>query len=284
MGVDARLIVYASSEDQAQRACSAAFARIGELDRIMSDYKVDSELNQLCAAPAGKPVVVSRDLFRVLSRAQEFARLSGGAFDITAGPVIRLWRAARKAGIRPASESLALARSLVGYEKLHLDARRWTATLAVSGMKLDLGGIAKGYADDEAQRVLRKFGITRALVEMGGDIVVTGPPPGQAGWRITVPNSSVPGEMLFKHCAISSSGDTEQFTVIDGVQYSHVVDPRTGEALTNRVQSTVVTQFGLDSDPLSTALTVGSESERAALLVLFPRARVWTRSLARRSG
>src|SRR5438034_992300 len=126
-------------------------------------------------------------------------------------------------------------------------------------MKPDLGGIAKGYAGDEAQRVLKQHGISRALVEMGGDIVVSGPPPGTEGWTIRVPNAGTddkPVDMRFADRAISSSGDTEQSVVIGGRRYSHVLDPRTGQALTSRVQVTVLAPDGLTSDPLSTALCV----------------------------
>src|SRR5579862_5301967 len=125
------------------------------------------------------------------------------------------------------------------------------------GMRLDLGGIAKGYADDEVQKVLKQHGIKRALVEMGGDIVVSDPPPGSKGWEILVPNAGIdhaPDKLYFANQAISTSGDTEQFVVIGGVRYSHVVDPHTGQALTSRVQVTVIAPDGLTSDPLCKAI------------------------------
>ncbi len=253
MGIDARLVVYAPSQDIAEKACKAAFARIAELDSIMSDYRIDSELNKLCAKSGGRPVHVSRDLFRVFERAQEVSQLTGGAFDITAAPVVALWRKARKTGELPDPIAIASARKVVGWQKMSLDKVGHRVRLAVSGMKLDLGGIAKGYAGDEAQRVLKRFGIASALVEMGGDIVVTGPPPGTKGWAIRVANagSSKPLDLTFANCAVSTSGDTEQFVVIGGKRYSHVVNPLTGWAVTNRVQATVVAPDGLTSDPLS---------------------------------
>lgn len=281
MGMEARIVVYAETEQQAQEACSAAFRRIGQLDAIMSDYKPDSELNKLCAAPANQPVRVSADLWRVLTKASQVSRETKGAFDVTAGPVIRLWRAARKSKKLPDPTALQAAMRLVGRDKMRLDPTSRTVTLSHAGMQLDLGGIAKGYAGDAAQRVLKQHGISRALVEFGGDIVVTGPPPGKAGWTILVPNATADGakELEFKHCAVSTSGDTEQFTIIDGVQYSHVVDPRTGQALTNRIQSTVIVQYGLDSDPMSTALTVMSPAERGEYLRLHTKAKVFIKSL-----
>jgi thiamine biosynthesis lipoprotein len=272
MGVDARLVVYAAGKTAAEDACGAAFARIAALDTIMSDYRRDSELTRLSARAGGPPVRVSPDLFTVLRRAQEVSRASSGAFDVTVGPLVALWRKARKTGVLPTPADLEAARHLVGWHKLRLDERARTVRLTLPGMKLDLGGIAKGYAADEAQRVLKKHGITSALVELGGDIVVSGPPPGTGGWTIRVPNAgseTQPADLRFANRAISTSGDTEQSTVIGGKRYSHVVDPRTGQALTNRIQVTLTAADGLTSDPLATALGVlGGDRER--LLRAFP--------------
>jgi FAD:protein FMN transferase len=282
MGVDARLVVYAPDQPAAERACTAAFARIAALDSIMSDYRRDSELMRLCARAGGAPVRVSADLFAILRRAREVAEKSGGAFDVTAGPLIQVWRTARKSGKLPAAREIEAARRLVGWRNLHLDESAHTARLAVPGMKLDLGGIAKGYAADGAQRVLKEHRITRALVELGGDIVVSGPPPGTEGWMIRVPNAGEeqgPTDLRFADRAISTSGDTEQFAVIGGRRYSHVVDPRTGQALTSRAQVTVIAPDGLTSDPLSTALTLLTPEERQKLLEAYPGTTAYVRVL-----
>lgn len=282
MGVDARLVVYAADQATAETACTAAFARMAALDSIMSDYRPRSELMRLCAQAGGPPVKVSEDLFIVLRRAREVAERSGGAFDITASPVIRLWRAARKAGKLPKPKELAQARKLVGWRKVRLDEKKRTVQLPQKGMLLDLGGIAKGYAADGAQQELKKHGIRHALVQMGGDIVVSEGPPGTEGWTVRVPNAGDdrgPADLHFTNCAISTSGDVIQFAVIDGKRYSHVVDPRTGQALTNRVQVTVTAPDGLTSDPLSTALTVLGSERRESLLRAYPAARVFVRVL-----
>lgn len=283
MGVDARIVVYATDKTTAERACTAAFARIADLDSMMSDYRIDSELMRLCDKAGGPAVKVSPELFKVLLRAQEISRRSDGAFDVTVGPLVRLWRKARKSGTLPAPSEIARARRLVGWRKMILDEPAQTVRLKVRGMKLDLGGIAKGYAADEAQAVLKKNGITRALVEMGGDIVVSGPPPGEDGWKIRVPNAKSdhgPVDMRFANKAISTSGDTEQFVVIGGRHYSHVVDPRTGQALTNRVEVTVVSRDGLTSDPVSTALSVVEPRRRSRLVKAYPGTTTWVRVLA----
>src|SRR5205807_3530078 len=192
---------------------------------------------------------------------------------VTVGPLVLRWRKARKTGVLPGPAEIARARRLVGWRRMTLDERARTVRLAVPGMKLDLGGIAKGYAGDEAQRVLKQHGITRALVEMGGDIVVSGPPPGTDGWTIRVPNASQvrrPADLRFAHRAISTSGDTEQFVVIGGRRYSHVVDPRTGQALTNRVQVTLIAPNGLTSDPLTKTVCVLRPEESRRVLKAYP--------------
>ena len=186
MGTTFRIVLYASTGDEAERAAHATFARVADLDRILSDYKADSELSSLGPRAGGPPVPVGPDLWRVLSAAQEWARRSDGAFDVTVGPVVQLWRRARRIGERPTDAALASARKLVGHDKLRLDGVARTAWLAEAGMRLDLGGIAKGFAADEAQAVLRAHGITRALVAAGGDIVVSGPPLDREGWSVEV--------------------------------------------------------------------------------------------------
>ncbi len=282
MGIDARIVVYASNQKAAETACEAAFIRVAELDSIMSDYRQESELMLLCAKAGGPPVRVSRDLFKVLKRAHEVSKRSSGAFDVTIGPLVKLWRKARKTGILPDPAEIDAARKRVGWQKMKLNERSSTVQLTVPGMLLDLGGIAKGYADDEAQRVLKKHGITRALVEMGGDIVVSRPPPGKKGWTIRVPNAGSDqgsADLEFANCAVSTSGDTEQFTVIGGVRYSHVVDPRTGWALTNRIQATVIAKDGLTSDPLSKLLALLGPEAGNKVLSTYPRTKSFVRAV-----
>jgi thiamine biosynthesis lipoprotein len=260
MGVRARIVLYATDKDSAQTAVRAAYDRIAELEDIMSDYRPDSELMRLCKKAGDGPVEVSGDLYFMLCKCEELSRRSDGAFDCTAGPVIKLWRSARKSGKLPNDFDLEAARKLVGWRKLKLltpcGEQAGTVKLTVPGMQLDLGGIAKGYACDEAIRILKEHGISSALVEMGGDIVVSAPPPGKKGWGIQITNSSAPRTITLSHAAISSSGDTNQFVEIGGKRYSHIVDPRTGIGLTNRMAVTIIAPNGVTSDGLSTAISV----------------------------
>jgi len=276
--VRTRLVVYTPDEATAARACTAAFQRIAELEDVMSDYRPTSELMRLCAQAGGPPVPVSDDLFFVLHRARDLSRRSAGAFDVTVGPYVALWRRARQTGPFPSEKELREARRRVGWWKMRLDPKAQTVRLLRPGMRLDLGGIAKGYAGDCALAVLKKQGVTRALFEAGGDIVVGDPPPGRPGWGVELfeANPESKGKTLtLANAAISTSGDTEQFVEFNGRRYSHIVDPRTGLGLTNRIAVTVVARDGITADSLSTAVSVLGLAEGSALVQSFPGATVY---------
>jgi thiamine biosynthesis lipoprotein len=226
----------------------AAFARIAKLDEELSDYKPDSELNLLCRTH-GEPVKVSEDLFRVLEASVKLSALTDGAFDATIGPVTHLWRL----GKLPDVETMGR----VGWRNVVLDKKHRTVELRLSGMQLDFGAIAKGYAADEALKTLRGLGVTRALIAVSGDIVAGDAPPGTKGWRIGLEPAG--GEILLRSAAVSTSGDTEQSREIGGVRYSHIIDPKTGLGLRSAVAVTVVARRGLDADPIATAVSVMGE-------------------------
>jgi thiamine biosynthesis lipoprotein len=280
MGINARIVAYAPDQTTAEKACEAAFKRIAELEQVMSDYRPDSELMKMCAISASEPVQVSDDLFKVLTASMNISKRTNGAFDVTVGPLVQLWRKARRETKLPAATEIEAAKKLVGWQKITLDSKAKTVKLAREGMKLDLGGIAKGYACDEALKAMRRYGVTSALIEMGGDIVLGDGPPGAMGWRISVPNASSPGkpaELALKNCAISSSGDTEQFVVIDGVRHSHVVNTKTGYGLSTRVQASVIAPNGFTADPISTALTLMEPEKHSVLLRHYPSVHTYRR-------
>lgn len=279
MGTLFRIVLYAPDAATAGRASSAAFERIGRLDDIMTDYRPSSELRTLCRQAGGPPVRVSNDLFRVLAAAQELARRTDGAFDVTVGPVVRLWRRARRQHELPDPERLARARDLVGYDKLRVDPEARTAQLMKKGMLLDLGGIAKGYAADEALGALRRHGIRSALVAAGGDIAVSGPPPGKQGWRIGIAPLESPSKrpkryLVLHAAAVSTSGDVEQHIETGGKRYSHIVDPKTGLGLLGRRSVTVMAPNATTSDSLATAVSVLGPERGLELIKSTPRAAV----------
>jgi FAD:protein FMN transferase len=275
MGTRFEIILYAPDEATARQASQAAFARIASLDASMSDYRQESELMRLCAKAGGPPVRVSDELFFVLQRAEEVSRRSGGAFDVTVGPVVRLWRRARRTQKLPDRDRLAQALARVGYKNVRLDARAKTVQLRKPGMQLDLGGIAKGYAADEALKALKKHGVTRALVAAGGDIAVSGPPPGAEGWSVAVAQlvgveKAPPGKLLLHDAAVSTSGDASQGVEIDGKRYSHIVDPRTGGGLVGRMGVTVVAPDGITADSLTKVVAVLGPAEGIPIIQETP--------------
>ncbi|MDR3632439.1 MAG: FAD:protein FMN transferase [Isosphaeraceae bacterium] len=271
MGSQFHLVLYSPDASTARRASRAAYDRIAALDAALSDYNPDSELMRLCDRAGGPPVKVSDDLFDVLQRAIEMHKRSDGAFDVTVGPVVRLWRRAFRDRQMPAADRLAEARALVGSDKIKLDPQARTIQLLKRGMKLDLGGIAKGYASQAAVDVLKREGIDRALCAGAGDIVVSRPPPGKNGWVIGIAPLEAFGvksarRLLLANRAVSTAGDTERFVEIDGKRYSHIVDPRTGLGIVDRASVTVVADDGATADALDTAV-YGLGPERGLPLV-----------------
>ncbi len=256
MGVPMELVLYAANESTANKGAQAAYERIKELNSVLSDYDPQSELSRLSdSAGQGRAVHVGPDLWLVLSRSQLLAERTGGAFDVTVAPYVKLWRRARRSKEFPPADRMAEARAAVGYRHLRLDPQNHTATLVRPGMRLDLGGIAMGYACDEALRVLRELGIAQALIDASGDILVGDAPPGAEGWKIGIaPLDAKDGPpsryVLVKNAAVTTAGDAAQFVEIGGRRYSHIVDPHTGLGLSTHSSVTVIAPDCITADAL----------------------------------
>jgi thiamine biosynthesis lipoprotein len=223
--------------------------------------------------PAGTAVAVSAELFAVLERSQRLAAASGGAFDVTAGPIVRLWREVRRTGQPPTDRDRADALRRTGYTKLELNPVHRTVTLRAAGMQFDLGGIAKGYAADEALAVLARLGLPHAMVAAGGDLALGDAPPGTAGWKVELApfgrSASDALTVVVANAGVSTSGDVEQFVEIAGTRYSHVVDPRTALGLTAPIAVTIIAPEATLADGLATACSVlaaGADEQLAACL------------------
>jgi len=262
MGLPFRIVLYARDPVEAEAAANAAFHRIEELNDILSDYDEESELSKLSRSSGqGREVRVSYDLWKVLERAQALAVRSDGAFDVTVGPYVNLWRKARRERKMPDPARIAQARLAVGYRHVRLNSKYHTVQLLAPDMRLDLGGIAKGYAVDEALKVLRCIGISRALVAGGGDMAVGDPPPGKSGWRIELSpldtTNAPPARFIrLSHAAIATSGDLFQRLEIDGQRYSHIVDPHTGVGLTDHSLVSVIARDCITADSLTKVVSV----------------------------
>ena len=276
MGVPFKLTFYAEGRDVANQAADAAFAHVTHLNSLMSDYDPSSELSRLGGISVGKPARVSDPLWCVLVEAQRLARDTHGAFDITVGPYVRLWRRARRTRQLPSPERMQQARDAVGHELLILDASSKTVRLARPNMRLDLGGIAAGYAVDEVLKLLRKRGINRALLDASGDIGASEPPPGKGDWRVAVAPLEADGPAScyidLACAAVTTSGDAFQHVDIGGKRYSHIVDPRTGVALTDSASATVYAPTCIVADSLATAASVLGPEAGVALVDRTPGA------------
>jgi len=260
MGVDFHLKFHAPNQAEAERVAKAVYARVEYLNGIFSDYEPNSELNRLCRG-YGRPIKVSDELFDVLSRSQKLSIQTRGAFDVTAGPSVRFWRKVRKQGEMLPLQELREAQSRVGFHQVKLNERLNAVTLRVPNLQLDLGGIAKGFAVDEAMRILKRKGINRAFVAASGDMLAGEAPLGKPGWKVEVRNvdqfgNIYPRAIYLRNQALSTSGDTEQFVEIDGRRFSHIVDPRTGIGLTSRIQVSVISGSSTVSDSYATAICV----------------------------
>ena len=272
MGVEFKIVLFADSETGASEAAEKAFAEIQSFDDALSDYKSGSEMSRLCAtAPHDDPVEISNRLYEAIRHSQTMHEHSNGAFDITIGPLSRVWRTSRKRNRLPTDDKVNEALARMGMEHVHLidpavgegsdgdsdrENRRFVK-LGVADMQLDFGGIAKGLAADNALKILREAGIRSALVDASGDVVVSDPPPGKEAWSVKIPSAGDDQVTIpLVNGAVATSGDVYQFLEVDGVRYSHLVDPKTGLAITTPRIVTVVGCNGMTCDSLASAISV----------------------------
>jgi thiamine biosynthesis lipoprotein len=278
------------------RILDEAFDEVDRIDRLMSHYKADSPLSRLNREAAAHPVAVEPELFDFITEAMRYDRESGGAFDITVGPLMKAWGFFRGEGRMPSDAELAAARRHVGAAHVVLNPRDRTIAFDEAGVELDLGGIAKGYAVDRVVRLLRARRIAAALVSSGGSTIYgLGAPPGRAGWDVTIqdPIDSRKTAMTvtLQDRAVSVAGSSEKSFESGGVRYSHIMDPRTGRPAQGVLGVAVLAGSGTAGDALDDALFVmGVERGRAyvrrlratrAIFFLPDSTRGWTVVTAR---
>jgi thiamine biosynthesis lipoprotein len=250
----------------------ALFAVAERLDRQLSVYDPDSDLSRVNARAADAPQAVPPEVAEVLRRAQSYTELSGGAFDITVGPLVTLWTQAAERGALPSAADLAQARARVGPDVFRVDDED-RVHITRRGARLDLGGIAKGYALDWMLPLLRERGIANALLAFGQSSTwALGAPPGQPGWRLLVrgPDASLLGIITLRDRALSVSGSLAQFVEIGGRRFGHVLDPRSGQPLVRRRQALVVAPDATAAEALSLALLILGEREGVSLIEAQP--------------
>ena len=252
MGTVFKIILYTNDSLSGVYASQKAFLRLDELNLILSDYREDSEINRLCrTSGTGEYVKISADLWQILQESLQAAQLSKGYFDVTIGPMTQLWRRMKRQKILPSSQQIAEARAKIGIENIVFKAESQSVMLKKQGMRIDFGGIGKGFTEDEMMKVLKQNGIKAAMIEAGGNILVSdSPTDSPKGWEIIIEKK----KKYLKNCGISTSGDAYQFVEIGGQKYAHILNPKTGIGFTKPRQITVITKDGTSSDWLSTAL------------------------------
>ncbi len=259
MGTLFSIRLYGNDPRLSAEAAESAFAEVKRLNAMFSDYEPESELLRFCRANPGSKVPLSPEFHEILGIANQLSQQTNGRFDVTIGPLARLWRQSRRLNRLPTREQMELAFERTGFEKLKLF-EDGSASLAEPDMRLDLGGIAKGYAADKALEVLAKSGFPSALVAASGDLAIGDAPPGKFGWRIGLNSVASPEQpdrfVTLANCGVSTSGDTQQFVILEGRRYSHIVDPETSLGLTTRRSVTIIAQNATMSDSLATAWSV----------------------------
>jgi thiamine biosynthesis lipoprotein len=261
MGCAYAIVAYGEDAAALPRVLEAALDEVDRLDRLMSHYKPESGLSRLNREAASRPVAVDPELFGLIAASLRYSRDSGGAFDITVGPLMKAWGFFRGGGRVPSDAELCEVRGRVGYQHVVLNATERTVRFDRPGVELDLGGIAKGYAVDRVVDLLRRERVKAALVSAGGStIVAVGAPPGRGGWDVEIQDPVSPSAAAFtvslKDRCLSVAGSSEKSFARDGVTYSHVMDPRAGRPVQGVSSVAVLAGNGTAGDALDDAFFV----------------------------
>lgn len=270
MGTLIAIVTYTSNREVAESAFSMARQRVQAIENTLTDYDPESETRRLTDIAAHGPVVVSNDLWNVLMACDRWYQLSNGKFDASLGQVTQLWRKHRRAGRLPAPEQVAAALEQTGWSNIRFDRDKHLVEFLKSGIRLDFGAIGKGYAVDAVFDVLQQHDLSQSLVNMSGNIRCGRSPPGAKYWTIEIaaPKSGqTPVRHIgIQHCAVATSGDLWQFTVVNGVRRSHIIDPRAGYGVPGPLSVTAFTDgSAADADALATAACILPDDEAIAL-------------------
>jgi thiamine biosynthesis lipoprotein len=254
MGSTFSVVIYGDDRIRMEAAADAALDEVRRLDELLSNYKPESELSQVNKTAAAKPMRISPELFRLLADCREYSRESEGAFDITVGPLMKVWGFYKGTGHLPHKPEIQAALTRVGYRHMHLDAAAQTVWFDRPGVEIDPGGIGKGYAVDRMVEILRKMGVRSAFVAGSGSSVygIGAPPDEPKGWAVKIKDpwdsSKSLAEIRLKDMSMSTSGSYEKFFRAEGRIWAHIMDPRTGYPAQGCVSVSVVAPRTIDSE------------------------------------
>src|SRR5947207_3084832 len=254
MGATFSVALYGTSRGKLETAAAAALDEAQRLDRMLSNYQPASEWSEVNRLAARRPVKVSAELFQLLSACMRYSRESGGAFDITVGPLMKVWGFYKGEGLLPRKAEVTNALTRIGYRHVLLDPAAQTVRFDLPGVELDPGGIGKGYAVDRMIDVLKRHGVEIAMVSAAGSSIYgMGAPPGDPeGWRIVIRAPHDPhraaAEVFLKNMSLSTSGSYEKFFWAKGRRYAHIMDPRTGYPARGASSVSVLSPRTIDSE------------------------------------
>ena len=261
MGSPLNIVFVARDSVEARILSEKCFALVDSFNLIYSDYDPNSELSRLNALSGKGKQYVSPAMLDILLASQKAYQQSNGAYDISIGPLSMVWRKARKTKLFPDSSSVIKARHLIGLSRIRIDSPHHSILMPVEGMRLDLGGIAKGYVAQKIVDFLKEQGIKQSLVDAGGDMAMGDPPNTSQGWivGVNVPETTdelLSGYLILHNMAVATSGDAYQYIAHNGKKYSHIIDPRTGYGIQSQRNVTVIAKNGTDADWLATACSI----------------------------
>jgi thiamine biosynthesis lipoprotein len=276
MGTVIEFKLYCQNKEFCNEAIFEAYTEVKRLDDMLSNYKSDSNLAQVNTYAGKGRIKVPSEFIELTERAVYFSNLTDGAFDITVGELVDLWKNSQQKDKMP--DERAIKRTVsecVGSKKITLYAREKEIELKSSCLSIDFGGIGKGYAVDRALRILRDKGIENGLINFSGNIYAIGSPPGEEGWRIAIKHPRMKDEALtfieVRDMAVSTSGDYERYFEIGGKRFSHIIDPRTGYPVEYVPSVTVIAENATDADALSTAVSVMGKEKSVETLEKLER-------------
>ena len=273
MGTSMQVEAFGGTPAERQAAIDEAFGAMAEVDRLMSNYRDDSELSRINRDASHDSVAVSDPMFSVLDAAQRISEKSGGAFDVTVGPLVRLWGFHDKKPHEPTAAELAAVRPIVGYRNLFIDRERHTVRFARSGVEIDLGGIAKGFAVELAANALRRHGL-QGFIDAGGNQYLLGLPPGKRVWNAGIVNPDAAKQLLgvieTPETSVSTSADSANFLAINGHTYGHILDPRSLMPSTAALSVTIFSRDATLADAMSKAAFVLGPAAGLALVDSMP--------------
>ena len=273
MGTVGRITIYSDRADLPEQALNQSQKTIAEIEKTCNIFDPESELSRLNHTAYEQDFVCSPLLWEMLCRADHYYKISDGAFDVTVQPLMRLWGFRQKRKVLPSPQEISQVMKTVGWNKVKLDPEKRTVRFTVKGMEIDFGGIAKGFALEKVLNGFRQLGVSRAVLDLGGNIgCIAGE--NKDAFRIGIRDPQSPAEVietlpLRRHC-IATSGGYERFVIIAGKEYAHIMDPRTGMPVSGILSVTVVTPNGTDSDALSTAVFVAGEKLAAEICRKIP--------------